>query len=788
MQRFRRFLAAFLALAVVGACSSSSDDFGGDSSPTPRVGRDTLAPVISISQPGPNQTLPAGVITLTGLAADDVGVDRVEVFVRDGEAGLATGLDNWSYQTESLAAGTYEFTARATDAAGNVGEATVTVILDSDAEDNEPPVVTVVSPAEGATLGAGPIVVEGTASDNVSVEAVFAKLNLSGANVAATGTNSWRVELDGQDLASGENLIVVSARDTSGNSSDAAVRSIFIDRTLPVASVLTGPPRLTTSRTASFTIGGNNVVSYSFSLDGGAFSGGLPISTPLEFSDLRDGEHVLELIGISIEGEEQVSPTSYLWVVDTTAPVATVSAPESPTRNTSVSVTVGGEGVENYRYRLDGAAYSASTSVVVPISEVGLSEGAHTLEVLASDSLGNEQTIPTRVTWLIDLTPPDDTVTEVTGAPGTVTVDDGVEIMIGGPDIVGYFYELDDDPRQGQFPISTPLVLTELAPGPHVLRIFGVDSAGNIQSPPTIINWTIDPDAIVAIVSAPPSITNLDPVVLSVSGDGVASYRYSLESPDGETQGFGPFPVSTPLSVDTSASVPAEGLYTVAVIGIDGVGAEQPTPTEVSFVVDRTAPVAVLGNLPQSTTNQTFLNASVGGTDVVRYRCRLDGGALEGPFDTSTPIAVDDLPDGAHTVDVFGSDVAGNEQASPTSYTWSVDTGNVTAVLSNLPAEFTAETSAQITVSGTGVETYRYRLDSGAPVGDFPVAQAIELSGLSDGFHSLEVFGISGLGTVQSFPTTHTWTVDTSEPVAVLRDPPPATTSDSEFSLAVEGA
>ncbi|MEO0815652.1 MAG: hypothetical protein AAFY60_22545, partial [Myxococcota bacterium] len=189
-------------------------------------------------------------------------------------------------------------------------------------------------------------------------------------------TNSWRVELDGQDLASGENLIVVSARDTSGNSSDAAVRSIFIDRTLPVASVLTGPPRLTTSRTASFTIGGNNVVSYSFSLDGGAFSGGLPISTPLEFSDLRDGEHVLELIGISIEGEEQVSPTSYQWVVDITAPVATVSAPESPTRNTSVSVTVGGEGVENYRYRLDGAAYSASTSVVVLISEVGLNEGA----------------------------------------------------------------------------------------------------------------------------------------------------------------------------------------------------------------------------------------------------------------------------------------------------------------------------------------------------------------------------------------------------------------------------
>jgi photosystem II stability/assembly factor-like uncharacterized protein/5-hydroxyisourate hydrolase-like protein (transthyretin family) len=88
------------------------------------------------------------------------------------------------------------------------------------------------------------------------------------------------------------------------------------------------------------------------------------------------------------------------------------------------------------------------------------------------------------------------------------------------------------------------------------------------------------------------------------------------------------------------------------------------------------------------------------------------------------------------------------------------------AVLTD-PAGATKETSASITVGGTGIVSYRYALDGGPfATGDTPVSTPIDLTGLAEGTHVLAVIGktVSREQLVSS-ATVAQWTIDTIPPV-----------------------
>ncbi len=751
-----RLLAA-LPCAALLACEPATVDSGSLMSPPEDL--DQQSPQVTITRPADNAVLRPGPIRIEGTASDETELVRVEVEIRGNTPQLATGLSDWSYETPEVASGTYVLIARAFDGTGNIGETEVQVLLQTGAGDTEPPVVTIESPADGATLGPGPFVVEGSATDDLSVQEVYARIGTR-PEVTAVGTDSWSVELDASSLASGPHEVFVGARDASGNEALEVSRTFVVDLTLPVAILGGTPTDPSNSSDATITVTGPNVVTYTYVLDSGVPSVAVPVATPLVLTGLGDGLHRLEVSGINAGGASQVSPTVFQWRIDTTPPIAVVSTQVSPTQSQSISLTVSGADVVSYRYALDGGAFSVDTAVSVRIEESGLAEGPHTLQVLGSDELGNEQGTPTLVNWVIDRTPPDPGVTTVLGAPQSVTVGDGTNITVGGTGVVNYYYELDGGARQGPFPVDTPLVLSGLASGGHTLEIFGEDAAGNVQVTPNVVNWTIDPGAIVAVVSAPPPITNEDLVTLTVSGSGVVEYEYILTPPTGMPSArLGPIPVATPITIDTTLTTPSEGIYQVQVFGVDGSGGAQPVSTDVSFEVDRTPPTAVLSNTPPTDTDQTFLNVSVGGAEVVTYRYRLDGGPIEGPFAVAIRIEAIGLQDGAHTLEVFGRDTVGNEQLVATEHTWTITTVGPTAALSGVPPAVTSATDATIIVSGDDVVEYEYRLDGGTLEGPFPIATAISLSGLAAGDHTLEVFAIDSMAVRQTNPTVATWTV-----------------------------
>lgn len=95
-------------------------------------GSDTTPPTTSITSPAGGATL-SGTASLTASASDNVGVARVEFYAGTSLLGTATASPySISWNTTTVANGTYALTARAYDAANNLGtSATVTVTVNN---------------------------------------------------------------------------------------------------------------------------------------------------------------------------------------------------------------------------------------------------------------------------------------------------------------------------------------------------------------------------------------------------------------------------------------------------------------------------------------------------------------------------------------------------------------------------------------------------------------------------------------------------------------------------------
>ncbi|MCY1022521.1 S8 family serine peptidase [Pyxidicoccus sp. MSG2] len=95
-------------------------------------GSDTTPPTTSITSPAGGATL-SGTASLSASASDNVGVSRVEFYAGTALLGTATASPySFSWNTTTVANGTYALTTKAYDAANNVGtSATVSVTVNN---------------------------------------------------------------------------------------------------------------------------------------------------------------------------------------------------------------------------------------------------------------------------------------------------------------------------------------------------------------------------------------------------------------------------------------------------------------------------------------------------------------------------------------------------------------------------------------------------------------------------------------------------------------------------------
>jgi ELWxxDGT repeat protein len=231
-------------------------------SPTRQVSiaPDTTPPTVSISSPTEGSTHSGASVTVAASATDGRGVSRVEFYVGASLLGTdSTSPYSVSWNTASLANGTYSLTARAFDAAGNSATSTPVSVIVSD---TTAPLVSITAPTQGATV-TGTTTLSVSTSDNRGVvsrveysvnDALLGSVSTSpyslAWNTAGLTPGSYRLRARAYDAAgnvgtSAEVTVTVSAASSNtltysaSNTSSATVNTV--NRTIP----LTGGQRLT---------------------------------------------------------------------------------------------------------------------------------------------------------------------------------------------------------------------------------------------------------------------------------------------------------------------------------------------------------------------------------------------------------------------------------------------------------------------------------------------------------------------------------------------------------------
>jgi len=98
-----------------------------EASATPTATDSTL-PTIAIGSPADNSVLTSATVTVTGVASDNVAVEKVELSTDGTTWTLASGTTSWSGSL-TLRSGANTIRARATDTSGNQYTVQVTVTV-----------------------------------------------------------------------------------------------------------------------------------------------------------------------------------------------------------------------------------------------------------------------------------------------------------------------------------------------------------------------------------------------------------------------------------------------------------------------------------------------------------------------------------------------------------------------------------------------------------------------------------------------------------------------------------
>lgn len=196
---------------------------------TINVMNDVAVPTVSLTSPGTGTTV-SGVVTVAANAADDIGVTKVE-FYRNGALMGTSSVAPYSYSwdTKIVANGSYTLTAKAYDAAGNVGSSQSTTVTVSNG-DTIAPTVAITSPGNNATVS-GTVGLTANATDNVGVAKVEYYLN--GNMLATTNLSPYSFNWNTKLIVNGTYTLTAKAYDAAGNVAQSASVAVTVKNTLP---------------------------------------------------------------------------------------------------------------------------------------------------------------------------------------------------------------------------------------------------------------------------------------------------------------------------------------------------------------------------------------------------------------------------------------------------------------------------------------------------------------------------------------------------------------------------
>lgn len=218
----------------------------------PDPGSTDNPPTVSLTAPAASTTVSGASVTVSANAADDKQVASVAFSYKAASASTWTTLGatdtaapyNVTWNTSSLANGSYDLRAIATDSAGQTTtSSTVTVTVNNvvtPPPDTTKPVTAIVDPTDGATINlVGAMVsVTATATDNVGVTKVelYADSVLVGTTTSAPYTFNWNTK--GTTL--GTHTLLTKAYDAAGNVGPSTAISVTLTEQTPPTTPVPG--------------------------------------------------------------------------------------------------------------------------------------------------------------------------------------------------------------------------------------------------------------------------------------------------------------------------------------------------------------------------------------------------------------------------------------------------------------------------------------------------------------------------------------------------------------------
>jgi hypothetical protein len=490
--------------------TDAAGNTGATASTTWRV--DTVAPTVTITDGPPSLT-----------ESTDASVS----FTTSETATTECSLDGAAFSSctspdavSGLADGSHTLRVRATDTAGNTGPAasrTWTV-------DTTAPSPTLVNPPDGSTTNDDTPTLSGTAGRDANDQAHVTVQIYAGTSAGDTPLQTLTANrrsdgtyaVDAAQLAEGTYTAQTSQQDVLGHVGTSAPNTFTVD----ILTSDTTPPtvRLTAPAMNSSTQDTTPRFSGMAGTDPGdldeitvyVYSGGSVTGTPLETltttrqadtsfttdatSPLPDGSYTAQATQSDSFGNLGFSNTKTFFV-DTVAPFASItSSPPafSSTSSPSVAFTADEPNV-TYVCSLDGSAFSPCTS---PAIYSGVSDGAHTFQVHATDAAGNTGPDAT-ASWTTDTVAPTASITDAPFDPTSAT---SASFSFAADEAgVTYACKLD---AAGWASCDSPATYSGLADATHYFKVRATDQAGNV-GPEASRSWTVDTTAPTVSLTAP---------------------------------------------------------------------------------------------------------------------------------------------------------------------------------------------------------------------------------------------------------------------------------------------
>ncbi|OAM13830.1 hypothetical protein AZK46_01300 [Acinetobacter baumannii] len=609
--------------------ATATDPAGNTSLPgTGTVSADITAPVVALDDVLTNDNTPA----LTGTVNDPtatvvVNVDGVDYPAVNNGDGTWTLADN---TLPTLADGPHTITVTATDAAGNVGNDTAVVTIDTVA-----PNAPVLDPINATDP------VSGQAEPGSTVTVTYA--DGTTATVVAGTDGSWSVPNPG-NLVDGD-TVTATATDPAGNTSLPGTGTVSADITAPVVAlddVLTNDstPALTgtvNDPTATVVVNVDGVDYPAVNNGDGTWT--LADNT---LPTLADGPHTITVTATDAAGN--VGNDTAVVTIDTSAPV--VSLDDLTTNDTTPALT---GAIDDPRatvvVNVDGIDYPATnngdgTWTLADNTLPALIDGPHTVTVTATDPAGNTATDTATLT--IDTVPADligaITIPEDLNGDGILNADElgtdgtfNAQVALGPDAVDGTVVNVNGtnytvtaaDLANGYITAAIPVT----GEGPVAIHAEAVDAQGNVDVADADVTVTVDtvPADLIGAITIPEDLNGdgiLNADELGTDGSFNAQVALGPDALDGtvvNVNGVNYTVTAADLAngyITAAIPVTGEGPVAIHAEAVDAQGNVDVADADVTVTVD-TLPADLIGaiTIPEDLNGDGILNADELGTD-----------------------------------------------------------------------------------------------------------------------------------------------------------------------------